>query len=76
MCTLFFPGNGELLGRKQRLIRGLLRLFAEICCVSGGGAGEISCINPMPIVIPSNHESHIIRFIARGIGYGNIYIGW
>ena len=55
---------------------GLLRLFIEICSISGIGAGEISCINPIPTVIPSNHEFHIIRFIARGIGYGNIYIGW
>ena len=55
---------------------GLSRLFTEICFVSGIGAGEISCINPMLIVITSNHEFHIIRFIARGIGYGNIYNGW
>ena len=55
---------------------GSLGLFIEICSISGSSAGEISCINPIPNVIPSNHESHIIRFIARGIGYGNIYIGW
>ena len=71
--------SGSFAGRDYYFVGlhfGLLRLYIEICSISGSGAGEISCINPIPTVIPSNHEFHIIRFIARGIGYGNIYIGW
>ena len=73
---VILPGKRGTSWAKGETYSWVIKVINGICCISGSGAGEISCINPMPIVIPSNHEYHIIRFIARGIGYGNIYIGW
>lgn len=55
---------------------GLLRLFIEMFCVSRSDTREISCINPFLFVITGHEKLYIIRFIACGIGYDNIYTGW